>query len=188
MADTPELPADPRNLLAYIPFMQDDAADRVLEAAALQLIAKGHLVEGFIQHVEKDEGQCCGAVDLEDIATGKRWQIMQALGAHARGCRLDFNALSDAAVFAETRIGMRPDLLILNRFGKGEEQGGGLRSVFEAAFVASVPILTSVKQPYLDGWRAFSGGLSEPLPPETDAVLQWCYEAIARARQVRYAA
>lgn len=175
-------------LLAYIPFMQDDAADRVLEATALQLIAKGHRVEGFIQHAEKDEGQCCGAVDLEDIATGRRWQIMQALGTHARGCRLDFNALSDAAVFAESRIGTRPDLLILNRFGKGEEQGGGLRSVFEAAFWAGVPILTSVKQPYLDGWETFSGDLSQALPPDTDAVLQWSCEVIARARQVRDAA
>ncbi|MGV0910496.1 DUF2478 domain-containing protein [Martelella sp. FOR1707] len=174
--------------LGFIPFMQDDAADRVLEAVARLLAAKGYRVDGFVQHADKDEGQCCGAVDLEDIATGKRWQIMQALGAHARGCRLDFNALSDAAVFAEGRIRTRPELLILNRFGKGEEQGGGLRSVFEAAFVAGVPILTSVKQPYLDGWGAFSGGLSQALPPETDAVLQWCYDAIARARQVRNAA
>ncbi|MGV0820211.1 DUF2478 domain-containing protein [Martelella sp. AMO21009] len=174
--------------LGFIPFMQDDAADRVLEAVARWLVAKGYRVEGFVQHAEKDEGQCCGAVDLEDIATGQRWQIMQALGAHARGCRLDFNALSDAAVFAEARIGMRPDLLILNRFGKGEEQGGGLRSVFEAAFVACVPILTSVKQPYLDGWLAFSGGLSKALPPDTDAVLQWCCDTTARARQVRDAA
>ncbi|MEO2037197.1 MAG: DUF2478 domain-containing protein [Martelella sp.] len=168
--------------------MQDDAADRVLEAVARRLLAKGYQVEGFIQHAEKDEGQCCGAVDLEDIATGKRWQIMQALGTHSRGCRLDFNALSGAAVFAEARIGTRPDLLILNRFGKGEEPGGGLRSVFEAAFVAGVPILTSVKQPYLDGWFAFSGDLSQALPPETDAVLKWCCKAIARARQVRDAA
>ncbi|WP_319520254.1 DUF2478 domain-containing protein [uncultured Martelella sp.] len=174
--------------LAFIPFMQDDAADRILEAVARQLIATGHRVEGFIQHAEKDEGQCCGAVALEDIATGRRWRIMQALGAHARGCRLDFNALSQAAVFAETRISTEPDLLVLNRFGKGEEQGGGLRSVFEAAFVAGVPILTSVKQPYLDGWHEFSGGLSEPLPPETDAVLQWSCEAIGEARRVRDAA
>jgi nucleoside-triphosphatase THEP1 len=175
-------------LLAFIPFMQDDATDRVLEAVARQLIATGHRVEGFIQHAEKDEGQCCGAVDLEDIATGRRWQIMQALGAHARGCRLDFNALSEAAVFAEARIRTQPDLLILNRFGKGEEQGGGLRSVFEAAFMAGVPILTSVKQPYLDGWFAFSGDLSQALPPETDAVRQWSCDAIARARRVRDAA
>jgi len=168
-------------LLAYIPFMQDDAADRVLEAAARQLIAKGHRVEGFIQHAEKDEGQCCGAVDLEDIATGRRWQIMQALGAHARGCRLDFNALSDAAVFAQTRIGVQPDLLILNRFGKGEAQGGGLRSVFEAAFVAGVPILTSVKEAYLDDWHAFAGDLSQTLPAEDEAVLDWSLSAVVRA-------
>ncbi|MBB4123548.1 DUF2478 domain-containing protein [Martelella radicis] len=174
--------------LAYIPFMQDDAADRVLEAVARRLTAMGHRVEGFIQHAEKDEGQCCGAVDLEDIATGKRWQIMQALGAHARGCRLDFNALSEAAIFAEARIGARPDLLILNRFGKGEEQGGGLRSVFETAFLAGVPILTSVKQPYLDGWQAFAGGLSEPLPADAEAVLTWSCKAIGEARRVRDAA
>ena len=124
--------------LGFIPFMQDDAADRVLEAVARRLVAKGYRVEGFVQHAENVEGQCCGAVDLDDIATGKRWQIMQALGAHARGCRLNFNALSDAAAFAEGRIRTRPDLLVLNRFGKGEEQGGGLRSVFEAAFVAGV--------------------------------------------------
>jgi len=174
--------------LAFIPFMQDDAADRILEAVARRLIAKGYHVEGLVQHAEKDEGQCCGAVDLEDIVTGKHWQIMQALGAHARGCRLDFDALSQAAVFAEARIGTRPDLLILNRFGKGEEQGGGLRSVFEAAFVAGVPILTSVKQPYLDGWLAFSDGMAEPLPPEIEAVLQWVSKTIGRTGRARNAA
>ncbi|MBB4122086.1 DUF2478 domain-containing protein [Martelella radicis] len=174
--------------LGFIPFIQDDAADRTLEAVARRLLARGYRVEGFVQHAEKDEGQCCGAVDLEDIATGKRWQIMQALGAHARGCRLDFNALSEAAVFAEARIRTQPDLLILNRFGKGEEQGGGLRSVFEAAFVAGVPILTSVKQPYLDGWLAFSDGLSEPLQADAEAVLTWSCKAIGEARRVRDAA
>ncbi|AJY47918.1 hypothetical protein TM49_04210 [Martelella endophytica] len=171
--------------MGFIPFMQDDAADRVLETVARRLIAKGYRVEGLVQHAENVEGQCCGAVDLEDIVTGKRWQIMQALGAHARGCRLDFNALSDVAVFAEVRIRTQPDLLILNRFGKGEERGGGLRSVFEAAFVADVPILTSVKQPYLDGWQAFSGGLSEPLPADAEAVLTWSCKAIGEARRVR---
>nr|WP_272214674.1 DUF2478 domain-containing protein [Marinicella sp. W31]MDC2880307.1 DUF2478 domain-containing protein [Marinicella sp. W31] len=167
--------------LAFIPFTQDDAADRILEAVARRLRARGQRVEGFVQHAEKDDGQCCGAVDLEDIATGRRWQIMQALGAHARGCRLDFNALSQAAVFAQTRIGTQPDLLILNRFGKGEAQGGGLRSVFEAAFLAGVPMLTSVKEAYLDDWHAFAGDLSQPLPAEVDAVLDWSLSAVARA-------
>lgn len=175
-------------LLAYIPFMQDDAADRVLEAAARQLIAKGHRVEGFIQYAEKDEGQCCGAVDLEDIATGRRWQIMQALGAHARGCRLDFNALSDAAVFTEGRIQTRPDIIILNRFGKAEAEGCGLRSVFEAAFLAGVPVLTTVKETYLDFWRDFAGDLSQPLPARVDAIVAWCLAAGPKAERDDHAA
>tara|TARA_B100000378_G_C17888220_1_gene358208 strand:- start:100 stop:666 length:567 start_codon:yes stop_codon:yes gene_type:complete len=188
MADTPELPADPRNLLAFIPFLQDDAVDRLLETAARRLIAQGRRVEGLIQHAVTVGDQCCGVVDLKDIATGKRWQIMQALGRNARGCRLDFNVLSEVSVFTEGRIQTRPDIIILNRFGKAEAEGRGLRSVFEAAFLAGVPVLTTVKETYLDFWRDFAGDLSQPLPARVDAIVAWCLAAGPKAERDDHAA
>ncbi|WP_180898153.1 DUF2478 domain-containing protein [Martelella soudanensis] len=188
MENAPQGYGDFGRPLAFIPFRQDDAADRVFREVSRRLVAHGLRVEGLLQHAQKDEGQCCGAVDVQDIATGRSWQIMQALGPNARGCRLDFSVLSEVAVFAEGRLRTRPDIVLLSRFGKAEAGGGGLRSVFEAAFLAGVPMLTSVKEAYLDDWYAFAGELSQPLPAEIDAVLDWSLTVIGRAERDENAA
>jgi len=39
---------------------------------------------------------------------------------------------------------------------------------------AGIPLLTAVGHRFLPEWEAFSGGYGELLPPEHDAVLDWC--------------
>jgi nucleoside-triphosphatase THEP1 len=166
-------------LLAAIPFAQDQAVDQMLEYVARTLVSEGYRVAGFIQYSQEIAGRCCGAVDVEDIATGKRIQIMQPLGRQAKGCRLDPQAMAAVTARALAMLEEGPDILILNRFGKGESEGKGLRAAFEAASLAGVPVLTSVKETYLEPWRGFAGGMSSDLAPDPDAVLRWCREAIA---------
>lgn len=70
-----------------------------------------------------------------------------------------------------------PEILILNRFGKGEAEGAGLRAAFEAAAISGIPLLTSVKELYLPAWNDFAGGFSVRLDADTEQVLAWCFEA-----------
>lgn len=165
-------------MLAAIPFAQDAAVDALLEDVARALRGRGVRVSGFLQRAETVDGQCCGAVDMEDIESGDRYRIMQPLGRHARGCRLDPHAMAEVSSRAMLWLDHRPEIVILNRFGKGESEGGGLRAVFEAAALRGIPILTSVKESYLQDWENFASGLSLRLAADQRQVLTWCLAAV----------
>ena len=172
-------------LLAAIPFAQDEAVDQMLEYVARTLVSEGYRVAGFIQHSQEIAGRCCGAVEVEDIATGKRVQIMQPLGRQAKGCRLDPQAMTAVTSRALAMLEECPDILILNRFGKGESEGEGLRAAFEAASLAGIPVLTSVKECYLEHWYGFAGGMATDLEPDQDAILGWFENAVDRAAELK---
>jgi len=121
---------------------------------------------------------------LIDLATGERIAISQDLGAEARGCRLDPRGLADLAARIDATIDADFDLLILNKFGKAEAEGSGLRNAFAHAIAAGKPILSAVRPPYLEAWSRFHGGLAADLEPHLDTVVAWCRGAI-RAQHIR---
>jgi nucleoside-triphosphatase THEP1 len=175
-------------MLAAIPFAQDSAVDTLLSAVARSLKSQGIRVSGCLQHAETVDGQWRGAVDVEDIETGERLRIMQPLGQHARGCRLDPQAMAEVSAKALASLERRPQILILNRFGKGEAEGAGLRTVFEAAALAGIPVLTSVKEPYLPDWDLFSDSLSVRLDADEAQIAAWCLGAVSAAGNAARAA
>lgn len=67
----------------------------------------------------------------------------------------------------------RVHLLIINRFGRAESLGRGLRACFEAAIAADVPVLTAVRPPYDQAWQNFHGGFGLSLPCDEDQVAGW---------------
>lgn len=115
---------------------------------------------------------------LEHVATGEWSCISQPLGAGTRGCRLDPRALAalSASLLAELDTGMQ--LLVLNRFGKGECEGHGFRAVIEKAFQIGVPVLTAVRPGYLQAWRDFGGDYAQDLPLDGGDGLGWCLAAL----------
>ena len=98
---------------------------------------------------------------------------MQALGSSATSCRLDTQALADIAGRAIGRLEQPADILVLNRFGKAEAEGNGLRAVMELAMQRDIPVLTSVEASYLEDWRNYVGDLAVHLPPDVTAALAW---------------
>jgi hypothetical protein len=77
------------------------------------------------------------------------------------------------------------ELLILNKFGKAEAEGGGLRSAFERAIESGIPVVTAVRPPYTEAWSHFHGRLAVDLAPDLDAVLAWCRDAVYELRRSR---
>lgn len=175
-------------LQAAIRVGKDRSVDDILDAVARALRGEGRLVVGFLQRQDTREGECCGRIELEDIATGDRHVISQALGSAARGCRLDPQALAAVAGPLLARVEAGPDLMILNRFGKGEAEGQGLRAVIGEACMRGVPVLTAVREGYVEAWRAFSGDLGILLAPERDPAIDWARRAVAASRRYRDAA
>ena len=150
--------------------------DAVFDRVAARLRAQGLRVGGLVQREGPAPEGCCAAMDLEELDSGRLIRISQDLGPGARGCRLDPRGLAEAAIAAETALARGLDLLVINRFGKGEADGGGLRAVMAAALDAGVPVLTAVRPPYAEACTAFHGGMAAELPADEAAVLAWFAE------------
>jgi hypothetical protein len=96
---------------------------------------------------------------LHELASGTRIQISDYRGPLARGCKLDADAFLRAAELVGRTLA-RADILILNKFGKLECEGGGLRSLIAQALDHSLPIVIFVPRRNLDSWRDFVGELA----------------------------
>jgi nucleoside-triphosphatase THEP1 len=166
-------------LLAAIVYEPGFPIDELVLAIAQSLRSEGVRLGGVAQ--ENAARASCAAMTLIDLATGERFSISQDLGAEARGCRLDPRGLADVASRIDAAAGGDLDLLLLNKFGKAEAEGSGLRNALAHAVAAGTPVLSSVRKPYLDAWSRFHGGLAAELPPCFDAVLAWCRRAIVEA-------
>jgi hypothetical protein len=66
-----------------------------------------------------------------------------------------------------------PRLLVVNKFGKIEADGGGLRAAIALAVDSAIPVLVGVPARNLARWRAFAGELAVELPAETAALESW---------------
>lgn len=162
------------------------AADALLDRVAGVLRDEGFRIAGLTQRPIAPAEGARALLHVADLSDGALSRITQDLGAGATGCRLDPGALAAAAGALMARIeapaGGAPEALILNRFGKAEAEGQGLRGVAEQACLRGIPVLVALRPGHLADWEAFSGGAAAVLPPEEGVVLDWLRGAILAAR------
>lgn len=168
--------------LAAIRFDTGDV-DGLLAGIAATLASFGLKVRGVIQSRGEAGGEChCADMDLDTLGSNRRFRISQPLGNGSRGCRLHPGTLAECSSFLERELEAGADLLILNRFGRGESEGRGFRDLIARAMALGVPVLTAVRPTYAEAWAEFGAGASCDLPPERGAVLDWVM-AMSEARQ-----
>lgn len=167
--------------LAAVHFGKDEFVDRVLMEAVTALKNEGVRVGGFVQHDTPDPVACCSISHVEDVMTGSWHRITQALGAGSKGCRLDPHALADMAGKLLATLDEGVDMVVLNRFGKGESDGQGFRAVIEKALDQGVPVLIAVRDTYKADWEAFCGDMAAALPMDADEVARWGRAALAES-------
>jgi len=171
-------------LLAAIRFETGDI-DGLLGDVADHLIAVGVRARGVLQSRGEAGGEChCADMDLHAIGNGAVFRISQPLGNGSRGCRLDPGALAQCSGFLAAELENGTDLLILNRFGRGESEGRGFRDLICTALVRGIPVLTAVRPTYAGAWDAFGGDMACNLPMGRDAALDWFH----RINEARHAA
>ena len=167
-------------MLGYV--ISDDRDDRNARMAdlAMALMADGWRLAGAVQTNSRPGHDCACDVDLSVLGhLGPPIRISQALGAGARGCRLDPDGLERAVAQVSRTLTARTDLLIVNKFGKQEALGRGFRPAIGDALAEGVPVLLTVAPAYLAEFLDFAGELAQRL--EWPEVERW-------ARQVRAAA
>lgn len=160
-------------MLAAIPYDRGFPIDAFMASLAGALKQRGLRLAGVVQH---NQGACetgCAAMVLEDLATGARFPISAPRGQQASGCILDAAGLAAAGGAVLAGLAGEAHLLLVNKFGRQEMLGKGLRHEIAAALEAGLPVLLAVRKDLRDAWQDFAGEDWTELPAETAAIEAW---------------
>lgn len=146
-----------------------------LAAFADKLKAQGVRVAGIVQETMREADGAYLGVDSIDVASGARTPIkrVDAATRDARVCALDPQALAETGPILSRAIAARADLIVIDRFGKEEQNGRGLTDEIMTAIADGIPLLISVPDAAFDIWTERTGGLGAVLPPDLDALAEW---------------
>lgn len=167
--------------LAYVMTEERGATDRLLSELAERLQARGVRLAGIVQtNVECYDKELCD-MDVRVLPDGETIRISQSLGAGARGCRLNPEALEQAVgqVSATLQSDPAPQLLIVNKFGKHEADGRGMRPIIGEALAMGIPVISGVNKMNVEPFQAFADGMAVAAGPDLDALVAWVEQAVA---------
>lgn len=163
--------------IGYLTLTGRGETDACLAAAVQRLEARGLRLCGTVQtNTERCDRPVCD-MDVRVLPDGPVIRISQDLGAGARGCRLDGDALETAVTAVAARLDGAA-LLVVNKFGKQEATGRGLVPVIAAAVERGLPVLLGVNGLNLPAFLEFAGGAAQPLPPDPAALADWAIQAL----------
>jgi nucleoside-triphosphatase THEP1 len=168
-----ELSRDEAPSVAAVVYPDETFPDAAFRSLVGHCRARGLWLAGVLQHlVSADADRRCDVL-LEDLNSGHRTALFEDRGAGARGCRLDEAALAEVSARIEGALEGGPDLLILNKFGKAECEGRGLRDVIASAIDRGIPVIIGVPKRNLDAWRSFAGEFAVELTDVGDDIERW---------------
>jgi nucleoside-triphosphatase THEP1 len=159
--------------VAAIVYPNEAYPDTVFSALVGRCRALGLSLAGVLQHKVSEGADRRCDVMLEDLTSGHRTPLFEDRGAGAGGCRLDEAALAEATARVEGSLETTPQLLVLNKFGKVECDGGGLRDLIASAIDRGIPVVIGVPQRNLGVWREFAGEFAIELSDDTREVELW---------------
>jgi hypothetical protein len=156
--------------VAALVYGRGDDPDALLRAFALDLVARGNDVLGVVQ-----------SRPIEDAITANALQFVM-LGEDAAGASqvlLDVE-LEKVASRLEAALARRLDLLVLNRYGTKEAEGGGLLAALSIAIERDIPVVVGVPEALFPRWLDVADGLAVRVRPRLDSLNAW-WRALSRA-------
>jgi len=148
------------------------AVDALLADIADEQQRSGRRVSGLLMTYPSPEKGCAGDMVLVDLETRERYPVSQQLGRGSNACRADTQGFARASEVLRRALERAPDLVICNRFGGLEAEGGGFAAELLEVMSRGIPLLTAVAQRHLDAWNRFSGG-APVLRADRGDVLAW---------------
>jgi nucleoside-triphosphatase THEP1 len=156
------------------------SADILIARCGAALAAAGYRLGGIVQSNPHRPGRRRCDMFVKDLLGGDEIKISLDRGNEARGCRLDPDAFARIDAWVERAMLERVDLLIINKFGKEEARGRGLRPVIANALIADIPLMIGVSTQNLSDFLTFVGDSASCLRSEIEAMVAWCRNAIER--------
>jgi nucleoside-triphosphatase THEP1 len=154
--------------------------DALLAEVVDTLRAQGRRVNGLLMTFPDARDGCAGTMVMVDLANGDEYLVSQPMGRDSRACRANPQGFAQASVVLRRALATPPELVVLNRFGSLEAEGGGFRAELLDLMVAGQPLLTAVSPKHLEAWREFVGGPAE-LPADRQAILDWVARVVPGA-------
>ncbi len=151
------------------------SVDTLLHDLACRLRDQGWRVRGLVMTYPQGRAGCESAMVLVDLSSTEQFLVSQPLGAGSTGCRADTQGFARASQVlrrALTDPAGLPDLVVVNRFGSLESEGGGFAAELLELLSNDVPVLTALAPRHQQAWQQFTGG-APLLPAEPAAVQQW---------------
>ena len=173
--------------LGVIVYEKSMAADGLLAQVATSLAAQGYRLGGTVQSSVHRPGRRKCDMYLRDLLCGEEILISLDRGNEARGCRLDPDAFARVSLWGERALAAGVDLLVVNKFGKEEALGRGLRPLIAEALIAGIPVVLAVSTLNLPDLEAFAGEPVARLPAQQEAILAWCRDAVKSVSTGSYA-
>ncbi len=142
----------------------------IFQALAMNATKAGLRLGGVIEKpvAPAAPGRRCDMV-LQDLASGQTVKISEERGAFARGCRLDLDGLARTCALVLSNL-QHCDLVLLNKFGKTEAEGGGFRCIISDALGLETPVIIGVPRRNLEAWRDFAGDFAVEVEASAFAV------------------
>lgn len=158
---------------------QAKALDDLFCEVAAALRARGVTLAGTIQRNEASDDNACASMRLQDLVSSRVFDISVPAALKTDACSLDPAALEDVAGCVAATLGPAIGLVIVNRFGKQESLGCGLRSVIEQAVSDGLPVLTALCTTHLEPWTAFAGDDWSRLDLNRESILSWAADRVS---------
>lgn len=159
--------------LAYVKTNERGATDRLLTEFADLCRDRGVKAAGIVQTNTPCEQTHHCDMDVKVLPGGPILRISQSLGAQSRGCRLDTSVLETAVGAVQASLATRPDLLIVNKFGRHEAEGRGFRELIAECLGNDIPVIVGIGDMNFDAFMEFSGGIAVSAGHSVGQVMDW---------------
>jgi nucleoside-triphosphatase THEP1 len=178
--------ANPASLIGLVAYDDGLLRDALIARCAAGLVVSGYRLGGIVQSNSRRHGQRRCDMYVKDLLGGDEIKISLDRGEEARGCRLDPDAFARIEAWIERAVVERVDLLIINKFGREEAHGRGLRAVIAEALITEIPLVIGVSTQNLPDFLTFVGDSVTRLEPDIEAISGWCRNAIERWAHHRF--
>jgi hypothetical protein len=164
--------------LGYITIQGRGLIDDCLSEAVALMQARGLRLAGTVRAMPVNTNAHPCDTDIRILPDGPLHRISQPLGQGSRGCRLDTGAIEGVAADVEARLA-GCDVLVVNKFGKQECLGRGLRPAIVRALDLGVPVIVGVNGLNLQAFLEFVDGLATRLDARAACVAAWAERTTA---------
>ncbi|WP_257176821.1 MULTISPECIES: DUF2478 domain-containing protein [Bradyrhizobium] len=155
--DTADSAARPSAALSVaLVYDSGPAVNRWFTGLVAELRRSGKSLAGLIQEDVPRPGRTRCDMVLHELATGRSISISEDLGAGATSCRLSTPRLLEAAQLVEAQLA-DAEIVFLNKFGKAEAEGGGLRDLIAHCIESGKSLVIGVPRSNLEAWTDFCG-------------------------------